>query len=213
MKTTSIFPLAETADENGMVAYGGEIHPRTLLDAYQNGIFPWPQEDYPVLWFSPDPRGVLDLKDMHVARSLQKIRKQVAGEWRFSFNEAFREVITACAKAPRGDHSGTWITGDLLEGYEAFFREGKAYSVEAWKGSELVGGLYGVKIDSFWSAESMFYREDNASKLCLWFLLEDLKARGVSWLDIQMVTPVSESFGGKYISRGEFLHRLKAIWP
>jgi leucyl/phenylalanyl-tRNA---protein transferase len=195
-------------ESDGLLYIGGNLQPETLLQAYSMGIFPWPLEEiYPLFWFCPEPRGVLDFKDLHIPRSLEKLRKK--GVYRFTFNQAFRQVMEECAQQPRRGQEGTWIIPPMLPAYEDFHREGYAHSIECWKESELVGGLYGVYVKGVFSGESMFHREPNASKLCLVALVERLRSAGLQWMDIQMLTPVTEQLGGHYISRRDFLMRLR----
>lgn len=202
-----IFPDPRTATEEGLVAVGGPLSVEVLREAYGLGIFPWPQEGYPMLWFSPDPRGVIDFSDLHVPRSLAKFQKQHS-HFRFSVNEAFDAVIAGCRDQERPGQSGTWILPPMVMAYRRLFAEGHVLSVECWEQDELLGGIYGVLSDEYFSAESMFHRRNNVSKLCLLQLVEELKTRGFTWMDVQMVTPVVESLGGKYISREEFLKRI-----
>lgn len=203
-----IFPPVEAATEDGLVAVGGDLEVDTLIAAYQQGIFPWPVSvDLPLAWFSPNPRGVLDIEEMHISKSFAKFLKK--NTYQVTFNQAFDEVITQCARAYRKNQPSTWITPDIIHGYEKLFKKELAYSVEVWEGKELVAGLYGVCMGNFVSGESMFTKYDNASKYALYALLLRLKDKGISWLDTQMVTSVVEGFGGKYISRPDFLARLE----
>lgn len=210
MKRKIVFPPIEEATEDGLVAVGGDLEVDTLVTAYRQGIFPWPVSvELPLAWFSPDPRGVIFMDEIHVPRSFEKFLKK--NPFRVSFNTKMREVILECARVPRKDQPGTWITPDIISGYEKLFKEDLAYSVEVWSGDTLVGGLYGVCMGEFFSGESMFMKEDNASKFALWSILRLLKSHGVRFLDTQMVTPVVESFGGKYIDRNEFLEMLEEL--
>lgn len=203
-----VFPPVEDATEDGLVAIGGDLEVDTLVTAYQQGIFPWPVSiDLPLAWFSPDPRGVLDIEEMHVSKSFQKFLKK--NTYQVTFNQAFDDVIKQCARMPRKNQPTTWITPDIISGYEKLFKNQLAYSVEVWQEKELVAGLYGVSMGNFISGESMFTKEDNASKYALYSLLMLLKDKGIPFLDTQMVTSVVEGFGGKYIERDEFLERLK----
>lgn len=204
---SGIFPDARTATVEGLVAVGGPLSVEALTEAYGKGIFPWPQEGYPMLWFSPDPRGVLDFSDVHVPRSLAKFQRQNP-QFRFTENEAFNEVIQNCREQPRPGQTSTWITPQIVASYRRLFAKGQVLTVECWEGQELIGGVYGVLSERYFSAESMFHKRDNASKLCLLHLAEKLRQRGFSWMDVQMVTPVVEALGGKYISRDEFLRRI-----
>ncbi|MFI5395280.1 MAG: leucyl/phenylalanyl-tRNA--protein transferase [Candidatus Binatia bacterium] len=201
------FPDPRTANHDGVVAIGGDLHPQTLLLAYRQGIFPWPVPGYPLLWFCPAERGVLEFQDLHVPRSL--LRAQRASTLRFTIDEAFPQVIRACAGAPRPEQDGTWITPQVIRAYIRLHGMGIAHSVEAWNAELLVGGIYGVEVDGAFAAESMFYREPNASKLALLHLIEHLQLHGLDWLDIQVLTPHLVRLGAKAISRDEFLKKLR----
>lgn len=203
----SRFPDPRGANRDGIVAVGGSLDPATLLDAYRHGIFPWPfGERYVVPWVSPPVRAVLDFDRLHVPRSLA--REQRRGRFRFTFDEEFETVIKECAVAKRAEGPGTWITRGMIRGYTELHRLGHAHSVEAWEGERLVGGLYGVDAGGAFAGESMFYARPNASKLALLHLVEHLRARGLGWLDVQMMTPHIEALGATEISREEFLERL-----
>jgi leucyl/phenylalanyl-tRNA--protein transferase len=208
------FPSVELADEHGLLAQGGDLEVSSLVLAYSEGIFPWPYSDYhPITWYSPDPRGILDYSDLHLSTSFKKFIKKT--DLVVKFNEDFEEVILGCAASTNrkgqdpNSMSSTWITRKMIEAYIALYYAGHAHCVSVYKGDELVGGLYGVKIKKFYSGESMFYKETGASKLALFSLMESLKEKGISWIDTQMVTPVVQSLGGKEIKRSEFLERLK----
>lgn len=215
MKRKIVFPDVESATEDGLVAVGGDLEIDTLLEAYRRGIFPWPVSTYPFnadlpnTWFSPDPRGVLLFEDLHVSKSFIKFLKKTP--YTVTFNKAFSDVVKHCAKTPRKDQPGTWITPGIIEAYTKFFEAGFAYSVEVWKEKELVGGLYGVTIGDFISGESMFMTEDNASKQGLYTLMMHLESKGILWMDTQMVTPIVKQFGGVYISRPDFLSFLEDV--
>jgi leucyl/phenylalanyl-tRNA--protein transferase len=200
------FPDPRDATSEGIVAVGGRPDPELLVEAYASGIFPWPVEGYPLLWFSPPERGVLEFDELHVPRSLA--REQRRARFSFTFDRAFERVIAACAVAARAEGEGTWITHAMRRGYVEMHRRGHAHSVEAWEGEELVGGLYGVDAGGAFAGESMFYLRPNASKLALLFLVEHLKSRGLDWLDIQVLTPHMRALGARLISRDEFLERL-----
>ena len=149
---------------------------------------------------------MLDFKHLHVPRSLAKIQRREP--FRFTIDHDFRAVMSACAQAQRADANGTWITPQMLRAYYNFHREGYAHSIEAWEGDELVGGLYGVDVEGAFAGESMFYKRPNASKLALLFLVEHLRARGLDWIDIQVMTPHMKAFGARLLSRDAFLRRL-----
>lgn len=200
------FPHPESAAPNGILAVGGDLKVETLVDAYSRGIFPWPQEGTPLLWFSPPERGVLIFDHFRIPKSVQRLVKK--NDFKITFNTSFKDVIENCSKIPRDHESGTWILPSMIEAYVKLHSLGYALSIEAWKNEELVGGLYGVLIKGVFSGESMFFKESGASKLCLIHLVEHLKSQGHEWMDIQMVTPVLELFGGEYISRQNFLNML-----
>ncbi|MBX2996540.1 MAG: leucyl/phenylalanyl-tRNA--protein transferase [Bdellovibrionaceae bacterium] len=199
------FPNPRHSTKEGLVAVGGTMNVETLRAAYRKGIFPWPQEGMPPLWFCPDPRGVLDFKDFHVPRSLKKFANKI--DWLFTVNEAFSEVVRACQNQPRPGQTGTWIVPQMVPAYEKLHASGEALSLECWEDGVLVGGIYGVLIEGLFSGESMFHHTDNASKMALWKLVEHLETLGHTWMDIQMVTDVTKQMGGKYIAREEFLQR------
>ena len=162
----------------------------------------------PLLWFSPAERGVLEFASLHVPRSLGSAR--LRQPFRLSVDADFPGVIAGCASTPRPGQDGTWITDEIVEAYVRLHRLGIAHSVEAWAGTRLVGGLYGVEVDGAFAAESMFYREANASKLALLHLVERLSARGLDWLDIQVLTPHMARLGARAVPRELFLGRLAA---
>lgn len=206
------FPSPESADENGIVAWGGDLSAESLLLAYSQGIFPWPiSPDLPLAWFSPNPRGVLPFSQLHVSRSLKKAAKKSA--LIFRFNTQFATVVQRCATVARTGEGqaprSTWITPELAAGYLALFRQGHAYSAEAYRpDGELVAGIYGVVIGHYVSGESMFHLQTDASKLLLVHLCQQLAKRGLRWLDTQMVTSVVRSLGGQEIPRRQFLAQL-----
>lgn len=209
----SHFPDPSNTDETGIVAAGGELTSEMLWDAYYHGIFPWPHEGFPLLWFSPPERGILEFKELHIPQSLKKFQKKT--KYMFTHNEAFEDVIGFCAFVPRKGQKGTWITTAIKKAYYKFHNAGFAHSFEVWEGENLIGGLYGVLIDGVFSGESMFGLKPNVSKLCLVYVVEYFKKMGLEWIDIQMVTPVTELLGGKYIPRKEFLKKLRKsheIW-
>ena len=198
--------MSSAADD--IVAVGGNLEPETLLYAYRRGVFPWPAEGLPLLWYCPQERAIVDLDGLHVSRSLARERRRTA--LRFSIDEAFPAVIEACAVAHRPGQSGTWITEDIVGAYIRLHRLGVAHSVEAWRGDSLVGGVYGIDVDGAFAAESMFHRESWASKLALLHLTDHLAGRGLDWIDIQVMTPHMEKMGARNVPRSEFLSRLAA---
>jgi leucyl/phenylalanyl-tRNA--protein transferase len=203
----SIFPDPEMADEDGLLCIGLNLEINTLIDSYYHGIFPWPQEDLPILWFSPPMRGILNFSNLHTSARLIRIKNAWEGEFRI--NTAFEEVINACRLQRRPGQNGTWILPDMVEAYTNLHKANYAHCVEAWENNKLVGGIYGVFVGNVFSGESMFYKKPNCSKLCLLHLVEHLKKIGVEWMDLQMLTPLTESFGGEYVTRKEFLEHME----
>ena len=182
------------------------IPPSILLEAYRRGVFPMGMPDGSVQWFSPDPRGIIPLDSFHLPRRLARAMRAPGIDIRI--DSAFADVVRACAA--REDEDGTWITEEIFDSYQALFDLGAAHSVEVWKDGALAGGLYGVAVGCAFFGESMFHRERDASKIALAALVERLRARGFSLLDVQWVTPHLEQFGAVEISREEYLERLAA---
>ena len=201
------FPSVENADEHGIVWVGGKLTVENLQNAYSRGIFPWPHEGLPLLWFCPEDRGVMNFSEFRVPRTIQKELRRA--QFKVTFDKCFEKVIEECSKQKRSGQRGTWITTDMKTVYTDMFRAGLAHSVECWSGEELVGGLYGVYIRGVFSGESMFHLQTAASKQCVVALVQALLKMGHSWFDIQMVTTVLEAFGGNYIDRESYLARLK----
>lgn len=200
----AVFPAPETADEHGIVAAYGDLNPETLCLAYRSGIFPWPHDGLPLLWFCPPERAILQFAHLHIPRSLAKIKR--AARFTFTVDAAFESVITACQKAQRPGQDGTWITPAMKAAYIRLHRLGDAHSVEAWdEAGNLVGGLYGVDGGGVFSGESMFHLAPNASKLALLHLVEHLKGRGLTFMDIQQMTPHMAALGAEEVPRAEFL--------
>lgn len=201
-----LFPPVDLATEDGLLAIGGDLEVETLCLAYHSGIFPWPIEGYPLLWFAPPQRAVLQFKDFHVSQSLRKLLRQQPFEIRFDYD--FQGVMVACADA-RKDSEGTWITEEMIAGYCDLHAAGDAHSVEAYLDGELVGGLYGVSWGAYFCGESMFFKKSGASKAALVALVEHLQAGGATWLDTQMMTPLFASFGTREVPRDKFTTMLK----
>ena len=200
-------PTAARDDLDGLLLLGGQPTVENLLAAYAQGIFPWPIEGLPLPWFCPPRRGILRLARLHVPRSLARAQRQ--STWRISFNEDFGAVMRACQAQPRPGQPGTWITPQLLRGYQALHAAGHAHSVEVWDGPELVGGLYGVAVRGVFAGESMFHHRPNASKLAVLALAGHLAARGSTLLDIQQLSPHMAALGAEEVSRDEFLALLR----
>jgi leucyl/phenylalanyl-tRNA--protein transferase len=204
------FPSVETANEDGLLAIGGVLNIEVLTTAYCSGIFPWPvSEEYPLTWFAPNPRGILEFRDFKVSKSFQKFLNKTSLTTKF--NVDFEKIIYNCAQVKRKHESGTWINQDIIDAYINMFNHGLAYCVGTYDGANLVGGLYGVCIGEIISGESMFHFIDNASKLALKALVDQLQDIGLKWMDTQMVTPLLESFGGKEISRKVFMQKLEQL--
>ena len=199
------FPHPGTADEDGFVAVGGDLKPGTLLLAYGNGMFPWTTR--PLTWWSPDPRAIMPLGGLHLSRKLKKVMRN--GGFAITFDRAFRAVMEECA-APRRGRKETWISPSFITGYTRLHDLGHAHSVEVWRGKRLAGGLYGVSIGGFFSGESMFSEEENASKVALAAMEERLRKTGFELFDVQFLTPHLLSMGAVEIPRTEYLSRLHA---
>lgn len=205
--STIDFPDPSLPWAEGLVAVGGVPDVGTLYHAYRRGIFPWPQEGVPMLWFCPEERGVLFFDELHVPRRLKASLKDPG--LHFSMNRAFAEVIHACRHQVRPGQPGTWILPEIEQAYVRFHRAGFAHSFEAWRGDVLVGGLYGVLVEGVFSGESMFHTETDASKKAFLHAVDFLKNEGLEWMDTQMVTPVVASFGGRLIPKAEYLRLLQ----
>lgn len=202
-----IFPPATAADPTGLLAVGGDLSSERLLEAYRSGIFPWYSDDQPILWWSPDPRTVLELDEFRLSRSLRKTIKR--NIFTVTFDQAFAEVIQACANVARKTQSGTWITDEMQEAYMHLHGLGYAHSVETWVGEQLAGGLYGVSLGKAFFGESMFHFKTDASKVALAALVQQLTEWEFHFIDAQMTTEHLLSLGAKEISRRIFLKRLK----
>jgi leucyl/phenylalanyl-tRNA--protein transferase len=202
-----VFPPPEGASREGVVAVGGDFRPERLMLAYAQGIFPWPTEGMPLLWFSPNPRFVLDLQHAHVPRSLKKKIKR--GGFEIRVDTAFEAVIDGCAAAPREGQRGTWITDELRAGYVALHALGYAHSIECWMDGVLAGGLYGVSLGRMFFGESMFSRIDDASKIAFTVLLGNLAQWEFALVDCQVYTDHLERFGAVDMPRREFLSTLR----
>lgn len=207
LMTIIAFPPLDTADEDGLLAIGGDLEPDSLVLAYQNGIFPWPINEGLLAWFAPPQRAIIFLEDLHISRSLQ--RELARSTFTTRVDTAFHHVINRCAEVKnRGEQDSTWITQDMIEAYTQLHARGIAHSIEAYLNDELVGGLYGVQLGRFFAAESSFYRKTNASKVAMIALTDYLKQQGITWFDCQVITPFSQSFGATEIPRDAFMQLL-----
>lgn len=193
-----------------VVAFGTPLTPETAAEAYRKGIFPWYMRGVPLPWYCPEKRAILEFDDLHISRSLAKIRRHE--QYTFTIDRDFEAVMRGCASVKRPDQGGTWITSGFINVYGELHRQGMAHSVEAWNtDGSLAGGLYGVDAGGVFCGESMFHRAPNASKLALLFLIDHLRNRGSTWLDAQVMTPHMEALGAKEIDRDEFLDNLAAM--
>lgn len=209
MSALNDFPDPRDAEIiDGVIAVGGLLDAPNLKLSYSLGIFPWPHEGYPLLWFCPDERGILEFDELHISRSLAKWIRKYEPLIKVTVNQAFMQVIHECQQQARTGQKGSWITPEIIDAYTQLNKQGGAISVECWLDDELISGIYGVKSKNYFSCESMFFKKANASKYAFVKLVDYLKTQGLNWLDLQMVTDVSESFGGKYISREDFLDRI-----
>jgi leucyl/phenylalanyl-tRNA--protein transferase len=202
----AVFPDATLYDAEGLVAIGGDLSEQRLLAAYRQGIFPWYNEGLPILWWSPDPRAVIDLDSLHVSRSLR--RTLTGSQFRVSWDQAFAEVIHGCAA---NREEGTWIVPAMQRAYIALHHSGHAHSVEVWQHDQLVGGLYGVRCGALFAAESMFHTVSNASEVALVHCVRDLWAAGVRLIDVQFLTPHLERCGAHTLSRVDYLRQVALL--
>ncbi|MGE5300993.1 MAG: leucyl/phenylalanyl-tRNA--protein transferase [Acidobacteriota bacterium] len=202
-----VFPSPDLAEEDGLLAIGGDLGVERLLLAYSMGIFPWYSEGSPILWWSPDPRLVLFPKELKISRSLRQTLKK--GVFRVTFDTAFEEVMRGCKEIRRKDGQGTWITEEMIEAYCSLHEEGFAHSVESRVEGRLAGGLYGVALGGVFFGESMFSRRSDASKVAFVSLVQRLAGLGFRIIDCQMTTSHLVSFGAREIPRQEFLGMMK----
>ena len=201
------FPPADTADRHGIVAVGGKLDSDWIVDAYRHGIFPWPTADGWLAWWSPNPRGIIELADLHISQRLARTIR--SGRFQITRDQDFAGVIDGCATAQDREEE-TWITSTMREAYVRLHDEGIAHSLEVWHEGQLAGGIYGLSIGGLFAGESMFYRVSDGSKVALVHLVEHLRQQGFALFDIQMVTPHTRSMGAKTISRRAYLRRLAA---
>lgn len=202
------FPPVDEADEDGILGVGGDLSPQRLMLAYKNGIFPWFEDDDPILWWSPDPRMVLFFDEAVVSKSMRKILK--SGVFTVTFNQNFREVIANCRTAKRPGQDGTWITDEMVEAYCRLHELGIAKSVEVWQDGTLVGGLYGIDLGHIFCGESMFSKVTNASKVAFITLAKKLESEHYKLLDCQVHNEHLESLGAREIPREHFMTILKS---
>lgn len=201
------FPDPKWADPEGLLALGGGLSPQRLISAYANGIFPWYDDTTPILWWSPDPRFVLFPDKLHIPRSLRRVIN--SRKFTVTMDTVFPAVIRACATAPRPDQEGTWLVEEMIDAYRALHDMGIAHSIEVWRDDELVGGLYGISLGSAFYGESMFFREADASKVALVWLVRLLAQNGFTIIDCQQTTDNLGRFGAEEIPRFTFIRHIK----
>lgn len=201
-----VFPDPSLAEDDGLLAIGGDLSMERLLLAYSNGIFPWYDEGSPILWWALNPRMLLIPEEFKVSKSLkQKIKK---AEFSITFDKDFKKVIEHCSQVPRGDQNGTWITDEMKQAYIKLHKLGFAHSVECYFENELVGGLYGISIGKVFFGESMFYHKTDASKIAFHALMQQLTEWEFQLVDAQMETPLLKSFGAKLIPFEDYREKL-----
>ena len=206
-KDSVVFPPYSEVGDDGLIAAGGDLSVPRLVAAYHQGIFPWYEENQPILWWSPDPRFILTPSEIHISRSMSKILRQ--NNFQITTDTAYKKVIKACAKIPRKGSEATWITPDMVNSYIDLFDAGFAHSIEVWEAGKLQGGLYGVSIGKVFFGESMFSFTSNASKIALIILALKLKEWDYGFIDCQVESEHLSNMGAKLIPREKFLTMLK----
>lgn len=203
------FPPVSKADKEGLLLIGGKLTPSNVLVAYRKGIFPWYNEEEPVLWWCPDPRFVLFPSELHISHSMQKVVKQQ--RFTFKIDNSFQDVIRHCKTTQRAGQEGTWITDDVENVYTELFHMGYAHSAETWYQDKLVGGMYGIQLGKVFFGESMFSHQSNASKFAFIQFTKYLQSTGVELMDCQVYTSHVESLGARMISRKAFIDHLNKL--
>ncbi len=201
------FPPVTEADEEGILAIGGDLRAQRLILAYRNGIFPWYSDDEPIIWWCPNPRFVLFPNELKISKSMRAVVKKQT--YSFTINNCFNNVIKQCKTITREGQNGTWISEEVIDAYTNLHNLGYALSAETWENNKLVGGLYGVKMGNIFFGESMFSLSPNASKFAFIQLVQHLKNEGVKLIDCQVYTNHLESLGAKMIDRNDFMHLLE----
>jgi len=204
------FPPVEKADDYGLLAIGGDLTVERLELAYKSGVFPWFEEDQPILWYSPNPRMVLFFEDLKISKSMKQLLKKKP--FVITINSCFEEVIKNCASHKRKDQDSTWITTDMITAYTKLYKQGLALSVEVWQDQELVGGLYGIDLKDrkVFCGESMFSKVSNASKTAFIYMATYFKKKGYKFIDCQMYNDHLASLGATEILRTDFMRFLKS---
>jgi leucyl/phenylalanyl-tRNA--protein transferase len=201
------FPSPSQANEDGILAWGGDLTPSRLIRAYQNGIFPWFSSGDPIIWWSPNPRLIMELDDFKISKSLKKSMKK----FEYKFDDNFEEVMHRCSTVLRNDQAGTWISKDIIEAYTTLYGMGIAHSIESYQNGELVGGLYGIVVGKVFCGESMFAEVSDSSKSAYAVLISHLEEWGYDFIDCQVPTNHLKSLGAKEVSREYFLDRLLKV--
>lgn len=201
------FPPVDQADDNGLLAMGGDLSSERLLLAYRSGIFPWFNEEDPICWWSPDPRFVLFPNEIKISKSMQQVFKKKL--FQFRTDTAFEQVISNCQNVYREGQEGTWITEEMKTAYIGLHQQGYAHSAETWLNGELVGGLYGIRLGNVFFGESMFSHFSNASKFAFISYVQQLQKENVQLVDCQLHTNHLESLGAVMISRENFVQYLQ----
>ncbi|RYZ42431.1 MAG: leucyl/phenylalanyl-tRNA--protein transferase [Sphingobacteriales bacterium] len=199
-----LFPEPALAEDDGLLAVGGDLSAERLVLAYENGIFPWYGDDMPIMWYSPHERFVLYPHQLKISKSMRRVLN--TGTFTVTYNTVFSQVITACSAAPRDGQDGTWITDDMIQAYTTLHKKGHAHSIEVWQDSALIGGLYGVAIGPVFCGESMFSKVSDASKTALIHLCQ---SGNYNLIDCQVYTEHLESMGAIMISREEYMEALR----
>lgn len=202
-----LFPNPEEAEPDGLLAIGGDLNVKRLITAYASGIFPWYSNGQPILWWSPDPRMLLFPADFKKTKNLTRLIN--SGKYKVRFDTNFLHVIKNCRDVPRKDQKGTWIMDEMIEAYNELHRLGFCHSVETYNENKLVGGLYGISLGGVFFGESMFHLETDASKVALWYLVDQLEAWNFDFIDVQQETAHLKSMGAKPIDRRKFLNLLE----
>lgn len=203
-----VFPRPALAEPSGLLAVGGDLRPERLLAAYRQGIFPWYDEESPILWWSPDPRPIVLPGGLQVARRLERTIR--SGKFQVTLDTDFSGVIRGCAAVRREGGDGTWLVPEMITAYESFHAAGYAHSAEAWLDGDLVGGAYGVAVGRAFFGESMFHRVSDASKVAFVALARFLEGQAFHFIDCQQATGHLRRFGAVEVSRREFMRRLRA---
>ena len=201
-----VFPPVQLADQDGVLAIGGDLSTERLLLAYKSGIFPWYNQGEPIIWYSPNPRMVLFPEKLKISKSMSQVIRK--GEFTITFNQHFSEVISNCKNVYRQGQGGTWITNEMQLAYMQLHKKGIAKSVEVWLNNELVGGLYGIDLGHIFCGESMFSKVNNASKIAFVYLVQKLEKENYQLIDCQVYNNHLASLGAEEITRNEFLKFL-----